>query len=407
MEPLIDKRILVVEDSAVEAELLRRILIRAGYLATLAKDGEEGLRALHEQPFDLVLTDIRMPVMNGYEFCRAIKADQSLQHLPVIMLSALAEPEDIIEAINAGAESYLTKPYAEGSLLRRIRSLLSVSLRHVSEGGVQHVVEVEYNGRTHSVRASQRQMLNLLLSVYENIIEQNKELIRIQSQLSLLNESLEQQVCERTIALRESEARFRQLASTDGLTKLANRRILNDRLELVMSASKRSRRYAALMFVDLDGFKKINDLYGHDAGDRVLIEAAQRLSKCVREVDTVARIGGDEFVVMLNELDTDEHASSVQAGIVAEKIRAALALPYPLPSAQSFGSVTGSYCTSSIGVVLFIDHETSVNQLLMWSDRAMYLAKNSGGNNIRFLKPGDEFSGEADMNERLRRKANE
>jgi diguanylate cyclase (GGDEF)-like protein/PAS domain S-box-containing protein len=181
----------------------------------------------------------------------------------------------------------------------------------------------------------------------------------------------------------EQEIKF--MAFYDTLTQLPNRRMLMDRLGQAIAASKRSGRYGALMFLDLDNFKTLNDQNGHAVGDCLLIEASRRISNCVREMDTVARFGGDEFVVMLSELDTDKTESMTQAGVVAEKIRAALAEPYDLPLQQGDTVTTiQHHCTSSIGVVLFTNNEDSVEDLLEWSDMAMYKAKRGGRNLIRF-----------------------
>jgi diguanylate cyclase (GGDEF)-like protein len=138
-----------------------------------------------------------------------------------------------------------------------------------------------------------------------------------------------------------------------------------------MSASKRSRRYVALMFIDLDNFKPLNDQYGHDTGDQLLIEAAERIASCVRDADTVARFGGDEFVVLLSDLDTEKTSAIAQAELVAEKIRATLSTPYLLkiPQQSSEARVTiQHHCTSSIGVVVVINHEASVANVLKWAD---------------------------------------
>lgn len=183
-----------------------------------------------------------------------------------------------------------------------------------------------------------------------------------------------------------AEAQIYNLAFYDALTQLPNRRLLNDRLGQAMAASKRSGRYGALMFLDLDDFKPLNDTHGHSVGDLLLIEAARRISSCVRETDTVTRFGGDEFVVMLSELDQDRAESIAQAGIVAEKIRSTLAAPYLL-TIQQEGKVKNSvehHCTSSIGVVMFLNHATSVDDIIKSADKAMYQAKDSGRNLIRF-----------------------
>ncbi len=189
------------------------------------------------------------------------------------------------------------------------------------------------------------------------------------------------------ITLRKAaEEQIRNLAFYDTLTQLPNRRLLNDRLGHAMSSSKRSGRYGALMFLDLDNFKPLNDMYGHAVGDLLLIEVARRISGCVRETDTLARFGGDEFVMILSELDADKTESTAQAGIVAEKIRAALAEPYLLTISQKGGAerTVEHHCTSSIGVVLFISHEASQDDILKWADAAMYKAKESGRNQIHF-----------------------
>ena len=144
------------------------------------------------------------------------------------------------------------------------------------------------------------------------------------------------------------------------------------------------------MLMEMENFKPLNDEHGHDVGDLLLIEAARRISNCVREEDTVARFGGDEFVVMLKELEADSAASVTRASGVAEKICAALAEPYRLELLQAENNVTivTHHCTVSIGVILFIDHEYSEEDVLKQADIAMYRAKAAGGNTFHFFDPG-------------------
>lgn len=186
---------------------------------------------------------------------------------------------------------------------------------------------------------------------------------------------------------KKAEEQVRQLAFYDTLTHLPNRRLLLDRLRQAMAAGKRSNQFGAVMFLDLDKFKSLNDTHGHEMGDLLLIEVARRITCCLREMDTVARFGGDEFVVMLRELDLDEKRSLEKAGIVAEKIRATLAEPYLLKRAQDEGEeiVVEHHCTSSIGAVLFRGHDASLEDILKWADTAMYQAKASGRNGVRFF----------------------
>ena len=190
---------------------------------------------------------------------------------------------------------------------------------------------------------------------------------------------------------KSAETEIHNLAYYDPLTHLPNRRLLNDRLTRTAAASRRSGRYGAVMFIDMDNFKPLNDAHGHVAGDLLLIEAARRITQCVRAVDTVARFGGDEFVVILGELDADKHSSAEQAQIVAEKIRSSLAEPYflSLQKKEKTKHITVEHrCTSSIGVTLFADHQESHEALLKDADIAMYQAKNNGRNQISFLNNG-------------------
>jgi len=186
---------------------------------------------------------------------------------------------------------------------------------------------------------------------------------------------------------KKAEEQVLKFAFYDTLTQLPNRRLLHDRLGQAMAASKRSGRYGAVMFLDLDNFKSLNDTHGHELGDLLLIEVAQRLTGCVREVDTVARFGGDEFVLMLYELAVDKKLSIEKAGIVAEKIRRTLAEPYLLARKHEgeLDTTVEHHCTSSIGVVLFKNHDASQVDILKWADMAMYQAKANGRNVIRFF----------------------
>ena len=179
---------------------------------------------------------------------------------------------------------------------------------------------------------------------------------------------------------KDAEEQIRNLAYYDPLTQLPNRRLLIERLELALMASARNRRHGALLFIDLDYFKILNDTEGHDVGDLLLVEVARRLRHCVREGDLVARLGGDEFVVMLDELHEDFDEATRQAEIVGEKIRDAMAHPYQLRGRDYHG-------TLSLGVSLFRDQHETIDELLKRADVAMYQAKADGRNALRFFDP--------------------
>ncbi len=185
---------------------------------------------------------------------------------------------------------------------------------------------------------------------------------------------------------KNAEDRIRRVAFYDPLTNLANRRLLTERLERSLASARRSNRHGALLFIDLDHFQAVNDTQGHDVGDQLLVEVGRRFANCVREVDTVARVGGDEFVVMCDELDVDAVAAAMQAEAVAEKIREALAAPITL-SSKSGAPIDNFEMTCSIGICLFDASDVSIDAPLKSADVAMSQAKSAGRNAVRFFQP--------------------
>jgi len=179
---------------------------------------------------------------------------------------------------------------------------------------------------------------------------------------------------------KRNEEEIRNMAFYDALTQLPNRRLFLDRLRSALAASTRSGDFGALLFIDLDRFKVLNDTLGHDYGDLLLIEVAARIRTCVREIDTVARLGGDEFVVVVEGIGGNLEDASYKAGLVAEKIREALSHAYQLKEHQHYSS-------PSIGVEMFHDGSASMDELIKHADVAMYQAKNAGRNTVRFYDP--------------------
>jgi diguanylate cyclase (GGDEF)-like protein/PAS domain S-box-containing protein len=181
-------------------------------------------------------------------------------------------------------------------------------------------------------------------------------------------------------ARKQTEEEIRNLAFYDALTRLPNRRLFLDRFRAALTISTRSNDYGALLFIDMDRFKTLNDMLGHDYGDLLLVEVADRIKSCVREMDTVARLGGDEFVVLIEGLSENSEESSRKVGVIAEKIREALVYPYKLKSHEH-------RCSPSIGISLYRGNENSVDELLQQADMAMYQAKGAGRNAVRFFDP--------------------
>jgi len=247
--------------------------------------------------------------------------------------------------------------------LAKARGLHRFEWIHTKAGGAEFVAEVTLS----CIMAGQRQ---LIYCVWRDITERKQ---------------LEEQI--------------RTLAFHDQLTNLPNRRLLNDRLGQALAAGKRSGHFGALMLLDLDNFKPLNDTHGHFAGDRLLVEVAHRLKGCVREMDTVARFGGDEFVVMLGDLSTDRLESIGMAETVAEKIRLSLSQPYHLAIKRRGKTHTAieHHCSASIGVALFRDHAVFQEDILKRADAAMYDAKEAGRNAIRFAPSLPEWDNEREQ----------
>lgn len=181
--------------------------------------------------------------------------------------------------------------------------------------------------------------------------------------------------------MKRAEDEIRRLAFYDSLTRLPNRQLLLDRLQQALIGCRRNHRHAALLFIDLDNFKQLNDTLGHDMGDRLLVNVAKRLRSCVRSRDTVARLGGDEFIILLEDLAAQREAATDQIRRVADKVMEALNHPYPLGGIEH-------HSTPSIGIALFNEHDhTSVEEQLKHADLAMYQAKAAGRNTVCFFDP--------------------
>ncbi|MBF0539257.1 MAG: response regulator [Nitrospirae bacterium] len=210
MEAKMKPEILVVEDSMVQRELLRRTLMKSGYDVSTAKNGVEGLALTHSHRPSLIISDIAMPEMDGYEMCYRIKTDEQLRHIPVILLTALSDTKEIIRGLQSEADYYITKPYDEAYILQSINSILNAPTVDDSTAA-QDRLEISLMGEVYQIKSKPRHILNLLLSTYENAVRKNRELIKAQIELETLNEELEDKVRQRTKELRHSEESYRVL----------------------------------------------------------------------------------------------------------------------------------------------------------------------------------------------------
>lgn len=223
------------------------------------------------------------------------------------------------------------------------------------------------------------------------IKELSEQFKRMVEYVHATNLALEEKIQERTHGLMQSEQKLhvllekvQELAFYDALTQLPNRRILEDRLNVELAKIKRTKKLSSLMFLDLDNFKPLNDAFGHNAGDCLLVEVAQRLLATIRECDTVARFGGDEFIILLSEIGSDTQEAQNHAMIVAQKILTLIREPYRIAIVHDNGAeeILTYHCSVSIGIALFGNNDSEKEKILQRADKAMYKAKENGRNRI-------------------------
>jgi diguanylate cyclase (GGDEF)-like protein len=368
--------VLVVEDSRFQAKLLQALLEGHHYGVRVARNGKEGLNALEQETPSIILSDIVMPVMDGFEMCRIIKSQDQLKQIPIVLLTNQSRPQDVLRGLESGADSYVTKPYDESTLLSTIERTLSMLVVQVPEELNEHC-QIALDDKHYLIGAGRRQMLNFLLSAYRDAFLQNQRLEEAREQLVLLNESLEKMVAERTEALqaevtkrRIAQEKLRQLAITDGLTKVYNHRYFMEMGRREFSRVKRYGRQLSLIIMDLDHFKKTNDTFGHKVGDQVLQALAQICLRSFRKVDIFARIGGEEFAALLPETGIE------QAWMAAERLRRNVSGTI-LRTKESELRLT-----LSLGVAAVTDETTDFEHLLRMADTALYSAKRNGRDRV-------------------------
>ncbi len=254
--------ILIVEDSQIQAEILRRFLTGHGYDCLIASDGEAGLIALRAKRPDLVVSDIQMPILDGYQMCERIKQDPLLRGTPVILLTVLSDATDVIKGLNAGAEAYLTKPYDNDSLQYQIDRLLRVSREGMPPVEDSVALDVEVNGAFYPVKASREKILQMLISTYENAVQQNAHLRKLEDELNSLNRQLESKVQERTASLAlekqratDAEVRYKTLFSLlpegVGLLDLATQKFMEFNDVLCGQLGYLREEFSALTLADI------------------------------------------------------------------------------------------------------------------------------------------------------------
>lgn len=308
LKPTAAIKILIVDDVPDNLRLLTQILESEGYCVRKALNGKMALQGVHRDPPDLILLDIRMSGMGGYEVCQQLKASPATLHIPILFISALDHMDDKARAFAIGGQDYITKPFQDMEVLMRVKNQLLIQQQH--------------------------------------------------QQLQQQNQCLEQEIAERL----KAEAEVRQLALTDELTALYNRRgfFLLARQQLKMA--QRTQLPCCLLFADVDGLKQINDTFGHEVGDNVIVDAAQLLQRTFRDEDIIARLGGDEFAVLMLACSDTMDALGLRLQANIDQFNQVAARSYQL--------------AMSVGVqsCAFTD-DASLEHLLVQADKLMYKHK--------------------------------
>jgi diguanylate cyclase (GGDEF)-like protein len=324
-------RILLVDDRIENLELLSSILTKAGYEVRRAINGSTALMGVQSASPDLILLDINMPDMNGYEVCRQLKQDPSHQEIPVIFISALDDGLDKVKAFSAGGVDYISKPFEMMEVLSRIETHLQI-------------------------RAARTNLKNLNAELEQRVLERTAE-------LTAAKQALEQENLER----QKAQAMLEHMAWHDPLTDLPNRAWLMRQLKMLIEQSKQEKTHQfAVLFLDCDRFKVVNDSLGHLVGDQLLVQVAHRIMDCLPPNSTIARFGGDEFIIVLEEIDHLDEAK-----YLAEKLQDVLASSIYIEPHEMFMS-------ASIGIVLGNIEVEYPEDLVRDADIAMYRAKALG-----------------------------
>ena len=361
--------LLIVDDKEANVLLLERMLRGAGYASIASTTVSHTVCELHRKNrYDLILLDLQMPGMDGFRVMECLKTIELDGYLPVLVITA--QPEHQLRALQAGAKDFISKPFDLPEVLMRIRNMLEVRLLHRESKHHCRMLEEtvqELRAAKSGLRSTKAALSKEKAALDEHIL-----------QLQQANEHLVVATIkahELTDQIQAARDQMDYTAQHDALTGLPNRLLLQDRLGQAIEVARRQERPLAVMFLDLDRFKYVNDSLGHAIGDLLLQSVARRLKGGLRHSDTISRQGGDEFVVLLPNI---EHAED--AALSADKILAALTPPHRIGEHEFHISV-------SIGISIYPDDGQDTEILLKSADAAMYYAKENGRNAYKFFEP--------------------
>ena len=448
-------RVLIVDDIPTNVRLLEARLTAEYFEVVTATSGPQALEICESSEIDIVLLDVMMPVMDGFEVCRRLKSNPKTHHLPVLMITALDQPSDRVKGLEAGADDFLTKPIDDTQLMARVKSLsrlksLTDELRARAMTGQQiaiedalramdtisasggHVLIID-NDRRHAERVqsylAEEHTVDILLEPADAVFQvtgASYELVlvsmalgdfdplRVASQVRTVDHSRNMPIIlmadagdkarvvraldlgvndfiSRPIERNELKARVRTqirrhryamelrasvnhsiaMAVTDDLTGLYNRRYFDRHLNVLLGKAQSQDRNLAVMILDIDHFKSVNDTYGHDAGDVVLKEFSARVKRNIRGVDLACRFGGEEFVVLMPDTDV------LNAELIADRVRQAIA-----EKAFDIKGQRPLSVTVSVGVSFNESQVDTPESLIKRADLALYRAKREGRNRV-------------------------
>ncbi|HLA28251.1 MAG TPA: EAL domain-containing protein [Syntrophales bacterium] len=420
------KRILVADDDLIIRIVARATLEKAGFIVEEAGDGEQALAAFAQTLPDLILLDVMMPGSDGFTVCREVRSHPKGKHTAILMMTGLDDIESIMMAYEAGATEFVNKPINWHILVHRVHYMLRASqaiydlqeseLRLRSAQRIARLGSWDWDIRTGKVHWSYE--LYRLLDIdpattevnYEMFVNfihpQDKERVTqtieaavaamqpfsIDHKILLANGRERFANTEAEMVLdgegglvritgtvqditvrKEDEEKINFLALYDSLTSLPNRMLFRDRLEQALVLSARHNKQLAVMFLDLDHFKNVNDSLGHNVGDELLQQVAQRLQSQIRKSDTIARLGGDEFTLILQDMKTPEILENM-----AQRIVDSFAEPFLLQGIKTFVS-------ASVGIAIYPSDSETPDDLLRQADAAMYHAKAQGKNQYQIF----------------------
>jgi len=445
--------ILIVDDNPNNLQVLGDLLGHAGYKVRPALSGEIALRAVQLSPPDLILLDVRMPGLNGYETCQRLQADVRSREIPVIFISAMQAPEDKLAGFQAGGVDYVTKPFQAEEVLARVRahiqlyriqqqleSLVEARTRELAQSEARYKVLFEDSPLAIVVYDTHNLEILAVNSAFSRILgykaaltmgraldfvampqeqvtlralarqlsehseeaaytgrmqfrHQSGQVIEIEgvlqrvdypghhAQILMLQDVTERRQAEERLqmAAKEYQSQLEKSTHYDALTGLPNRALLTERMRQGIDQSVRTDCSMAVCFLDIDAFKPFNETHGQAVGDHLLINMAERLRSCLHGGDTLARIGGDEFVLLLPGLRSDEELDQFLMRLQAR-------LAEPLVVADLAINLS-----ASIGITIYPQDDAAPDTLLRHADQAMVLAKQRGkGRSQRFDPEGDK-----------------